>query len=202
MDWLKPENLQIVLATLAPGFIILFVRRQFSVFATQSTQDRIIAYAAISALYFALVNPLAQIIGLRAGSGLRSFLVYAFMPIVIGLIWAFVHSKDPLEPVWRKLGLRTLHNIPNAWDYAFGTVGPDTFVVATLRDGQQIAGKYGEGSFASTDASERDVLIGEVWEVDGDKWTKPSAPKSMLLCGRDIQLIEFFKPTETGEHDE
>lgn len=173
-------------------------------FAAQSTQDRIIAYAAVSALYFASINPLIALIGLTPDGypALRGFLVYALIPLVIGLVWALIASRGWLDPAWRLMGLRVLHNTPNSWDYAFGVVGPDTFIVATLRNGMQIAGKYGEGSFASTDPSERDILIGEVWNLEDGTWTEPSAPKSILLCGRDVQTVEFFKPTKNGESDE
>lgn len=63
----------------------------------------------------------------------------------------------------------------------------------TLNDGTKVAGLYGEGGFASSDREKRDLLISRVYNVDeaGD-WTEATPPKRILLCGGNIQAIEFF----------
>jgi len=33
------------------------------------------------------------------------------------------------------------------------------------------------------------------WQLDGGHWSKPTDPRSILLCGRDIKYIEFIQGT-------
>lgn len=203
MNWVTAENVQELFATLAPGFIILLVRSQFSVYRSRSIQEQIVAYAIVSAAYFAVLNPIVELVGLNKAhlSVVRDLCVYAAFPILIGLTWALAAAHLSVDGVWSMLGLRTLHHTPNAWDYAFSVVKPDNYVIVTLTDGTQIAGKYGSGSFSSTDPSERDILISEVWECEHDEWKRPVAGKSILISGNNVQLVEFFYPNSSPERD-
>lgn len=200
MGWETPENLQSIASALAPGFIIMLVRKQFGVYEAQTAQDKLLAYAIVSTLYLALAIPAFSIVDSLVPSWTKPVLPISqsiILPALIGLFWAWIATNGPLDNLWRKLGLQPIHHTPNAWDYLFANIDPDAWIVVTLHDGQQIAGKYGAGSFASTDHTERDILISEVWELTDDKWELPAAPKQVLLCGRDIQAIEVLSvPTE------
>ena len=195
MGWETPENLQSIASALAPGFIIMLVRKQFGVYETQAAQDKLLSYAIVSTLYLALAIPLFSIANNLLTDWMKPIISVSqsiVLPALIGLLWAWIVTNGPLDNLWRTLGLQPIHHTPNAWDYLFANIDPDAWVVITLNDGQQIAGKYGAGSFASTDHAERDLLISEVWELTDDKWELPAAPKQVLLCGRDIQAIEVL----------
>ena len=198
MDWLTPTNLQGLLVTLAPGFIVLAIRRQFSVYQSRSMQEQFVTYAAVSAAYFAILNPLAELIGFERTSASYNVVSYAMVPAFIGMTWVVLSKFDLFSWFWKKFGLKLIHHIPSAWDYAFAKIQPDTFVVVTLDSGTQIAGKFGANALASTDANERDILLSEVWDLDGDEWKIPPARKSILICGDSVKQIELFH-AEEGE---
>lgn len=119
------------------------------------------------------------------------------MPIALGLLLGFTSSQDMISGVLRKVGLSPIHHIPAAWDYAFSRLKGETYVIVTMNDGSQVAGYYGQQSFASSTHSERDLLIEDVWELNPDgPWTKPETARSVLLCGRDIRSVEILRKTD------
>jgi hypothetical protein len=85
-------------------------------------------------------------------------------------------------------------HLPTAWDYLFEGLTPDTFVLVTLLDGTQVAGKMTNNSFASSSKEERDLYIQEVWEIGkkGDQWTPLNPPRGILLCGKNIKFVEVY----------
>ena len=202
---LDPETLAKIIPVLAPGFLIMFVRRQFTVAAPRSVQDRAISYAAISAVYFAVSVPLF--------SWLRSFwnlplefyraAEYLALPLMLGMFFAWFAKERKFDSWWSKIGLHPIHHIPSAWDYIFSRVTVETWLLVTLDDGSQVAGKFCENSFASSDCSERDLFISDVWEVqDEGDWVQAHPPRGILLCGKDIRLVELLYPANETESEE
>lgn len=57
MDKLNAETLKALIAALAPGLIILGIRQRFIAGPEPTFQDRALAYAGVSAIYYALSNP-------------------------------------------------------------------------------------------------------------------------------------------------
>lgn len=196
MDAFDAENLKALLAALAPGLIILGIRQCFVAGPTPSFQDRALAYAGISAVYYAISTPI--IAYLQDQFGLLPWfgdaLEYLIMPILVGGVLAVSVSQDWIVGLLWRFGLRPVHHIPAAWDYAFSRLRGETYVIVTLTDGAQVAGHYGQGSFASSNEHERDLLIEDVWNVNEDgPWTRPAIPRSVLLCGRDIRSVELLR---------
>lgn len=195
MDFLDPTKLTTFVSALAPGFLIMFVRSQFNAGKPPNFQDRAVTYAAISSIYFAISIPLFAY--LRDQHRLlplaSQFFEYFVLPIGVGLILALLTTRRTFDRWWQRIGLQPIHHIPSAWDYLFGGLTEASWIIVTLKDGGSVAGKYGAGSFASSDGGERDLYISEVWDVSeqGD-WAKPTSPKGVLLCGRDIRSVEIF----------
>ena len=89
--------------------------------------------------------------------------------------------------------LHLAHHLPASWDYAFAARPRNIFLLVTLRDGAQVAGRWSDGSFASSSRDERDLLIGEVWQATDDEgWTALQPSRSILISGGEIKHIEFF----------
>lgn len=185
---------------LAPGLIILYLRSRVSGGPNQSLQERLIAYALVSAAYYAVVPPLFDVPGGIVLPGwLRSLLLYAVVPTVLGLGLASARQNGWEYLIGRKLGLQFAHHIPAAWDFTFSRLGRGTFILVTLANGSEIAGLMGAGSFASSSKEERDLLIEEVWNVGDDGTWMPATPKrSILLCGKDIRHVEIYNG---GSHE-
>lgn len=57
MELVNVENLKALISALAPGLIILGIRQRFMAGPEPSFQDRALAYAGVSALYYAISNP-------------------------------------------------------------------------------------------------------------------------------------------------
>lgn len=194
MEFPNADDLKNLVAALAPGLIILGIRQRFVAGPLRPLAERAIAYAGLSAIYYAVANPLLAYC--KSDFYLLPWasdaLEYVLVPVLFGGVFAVGTVREWDEKLWRWLGLQPIHHVPAAWDYLFSRVGSSTFILVTLTDGSQVAGHYGDGSFASSANDERDLLIGEVWEIAKGKWTKPTSPKSILLCGRDIRSIELF----------
>lgn len=199
MDLLKASELKDLVAALAPGLIILGIRQRFVAGAAPSLQERAISYAAVSAVYYAIFHPSISFLQLRLDTGqwLASAIEYVIMPTLIGAMYGFATSHDLATRFWDRVGIQPVHHVPTAWDYAFSRLQRGTYIIVTLTDGSHVAGLYGGGSFASSSREERDILIDDVWEVKDGTWSRPAAPKSILLCGKDIRTVELFKGNET-----
>ncbi|MDX3810637.1 MAG: DUF6338 family protein, partial [Bosea sp. (in: a-proteobacteria)] len=66
-------------------------------------------------------------------------------------------------------------------------------VLIHLKDGMQIPGQLGVGSFISSSATERDILLSSVWEIDDTgAWKEALPSRSLLICAGDIRWIEIF----------
>lgn len=196
MSILDVEKLPELIAALAPGFLIMFVRRQFAVGKPPSFQDRAVTYVAISAVYFAVAVPLFQYLQDQHQllPQAADFFKFFGLPVAIGLGMALLMTRRTLDRLWQWIGLKPIHHIPSAWDYVFGKLQETSWVIIILKDGSQVAGRYDADSFASSDCDERDLYISDVWEVsDEGVWSKPKTAKGILLCGADICTVEIFR---------
>ena len=198
MDLLKASELKELVAALAPGLIILGIRQKFVAGPVPSLQDRAISYAAVSAVYYAIFHPSIVFLegAVPIGKWGASALEYVIIPLIFGGLFGLATSLDVVTRLWTKVGIQPVHHVPTAWDYAFSRLQRGTYIIVTLTDGSHVAGIYGGGSFASSSKDERDVLIDDVWEVEEGVWSRAAAPKSVLLCGKDIRTVELFKGNE------
>lgn len=195
MDLLKASELKELVSALAPGLIILGIRQKFVAGPVPSLQDRAISYAAVSAVYYAIFHPSIAFLEttLQIGKWSASALEYVVIPLIFGALLGLETFFDAATRFWSKIGIQPVHHVPTAWDYAFSRLQRGTYVIVTLTDGSQVSGVYGAGSFSSSSKDERDILIDDVWEVEEGVWTRAPAPKSVLLCGKDIRTVELFK---------
>lgn len=195
MELPKADELQSLIAALAPGLIILGIRQWFIAGPPPTLQERAIAYAAVSAVYYAVANPLAAF--MKGEIAVAAWVVdsgtYVLIPAVLGVIAAAGTKSDLTAKLFSRVGLQPVHHIPTAWDYAFSRLNSGTFILVTLSNGSQVGGLYGGASFASSSSAERDILIEEVWEVHESEWTQPATPRSILLCGRDVRTVEIMR---------
>jgi uncharacterized protein DUF6338 len=90
---------------------------------------------------------------------------------------------------------------PRAWDSLFndvalnrGGLAPNgVFLVATLTDGAKVGGLYANPGFASLWPYDRDLLLGQMWELeDGKPMRAVSGSIGMYLSASSIQTLEVF----------
>jgi hypothetical protein len=129
------------------------------------------------------------------------FIVIFVTPAVCGLIagywqrhelWTRLRRKYPsLGRLVRRIGIKFPHPIGTAWDWRLGKID-ECWVIVCLRDGTQWAGFFGENSFVSSEAAQRDIYLQTVYVIDED--SKPWRPSdsSVWLAGGEITSIQFF----------
>lgn len=191
-----PKDIPALLALLAPGFIILWVRSRVVEGATLEFTQQLFYFAMVSAAYYGLFGPLFHASwGIALPGSVWSLLFYFLVPLAIAIVVGRITQRG-LEYVWtEKLGMRFSQRIPTAWDYRFGSIDEGTFVLATLKDGTTIAGRMAMGSYAASAKDGRDLYIAELWKAPdkgSSDWTKLEPERGALICGDDIRYIEVF----------
>jgi hypothetical protein len=198
-----PSGSEIVglVTTLAPGFVILGIRQWFVAAPAPKLEERAFSYAAVSIVYYALANSTIAVLApfVRVQPWVTQGLEYLVVPALVGVLIGVATLKDLSDVFWNSFGIRPFHHAPTAWDYAFTRLKSAPFVLVTLGDGSQVAGHYGDGSFAASSSGERDLLICEVYDTDHEPWVPLSPTRSILLCGRDIRFVEFYKEPVNGK---
>jgi Family of unknown function (DUF6338) len=191
-----PDSKQItdLLSLLAPGLIIATIRTRAISGSYPDYKDRLVAFGLISALYFAAVTPLFHADGgLALPPTLWRLLQYFILPVFVGLALAYEYQHRLTYRLAETAKLTLAHHLPAAWDYAFESLPAGTFVLVSLADGRTIPGKMTKNSFASSSKEERDLLLEELWAIDArGNWTRVDPPRSILICGKDIKLVEIF----------
>ena len=56
--------------------------------------------------------------------------------------------------------------VPTSWDYKFFKTQHPVYVKIRLKNGEQILGYFGTGSFASSDDKERDIYLEKICDLD------------------------------------
>jgi hypothetical protein len=181
-------------SVLAPGLIILGIRNRVIGGALPDYKDRLIAYALVSAAYFAGIAPLFHINwGLKLPTYLWGGLQYLLLPVALGIVAAYVYQYELAYRIARWAGLEFAHPVPAAWDFTFARMPAGTFVLVTVGDGSQVAGRMGKLSFASSSREERDLLLEEVWQAaEQGAWERLEPSRSILICSHDIRYVEIF----------
>lgn len=179
---------------LAPGIVILWVRGRFRDAFTPKFSEQIGSYAIISLAYNAVAYPLFHAEqGLSLPEWLWQFLFRFLVPLLVAVVVVFFDRSERFYKFMDRIGLRPVHHTPTAWEYTFRN-RPPAYVLVHLTDGSTVAGTWYEGSFASHKAEERDLLLEDLRRIDEDgKWSVFETPRSMLICGGTIRMVEFIQ---------
>jgi len=178
---------------LSPGVIILWVRGRFKDANPPKVTEQIINFVLISVAYSAAVYPLFHAHnGVHLAQWLWQFLLNFLVPLIIATIVVFFDRSEQFYRLTAGLGLRPTHHEPTAWDYAYRNREP-SYLLVHLTDGSSVAGVWAEGSFASSTAGDRDLLVSQLWKIEDDQsWSLVEPTRSMLICGGSIRMVEFI----------
>ena len=86
-----------------------------------------------------------------------------------------------------------IHPTRRAYDYAFGDITTERFVIVTFADGSTVKGFFGTNSLASSDPTNGDIYIERLYS---NEWVPSEPPKSALLMLRDLRSIEFIETVQ------
>ena len=119
-----------------------------------------------------------------------------FLPVALGVASGFALRSNWNLPILRHLAMPIIHPTLRAYDYAFGDITSDRFVIVTYQDGTMIYGYFGPNSLASSASDRGDIYIERLYDVVQGVWTPTEPPKSALLILKDLRTIEFIEPVE------
>lgn len=184
---------------LTPGIIILWIRGRFRDPAPPKLAEKALSYTIVSVAYNAAASPLFHVPGgVTLPNWIWAGLFNLIVPAFIGVGIAYVDRSERFYALATKIGLRPAHHTPTAWDFAFRE-RPASYVLVHLTDGSSIAGAWIADSFASSTPGDRDLFLAELWRTEDDQtWTYMDPPRSMLICGGSIRLIEFINGGSNG----
>ncbi|MGH6846494.1 MAG: DUF6338 family protein [Methylocella sp.] len=199
-DFKGAENLYLILAFIVPGLVVVYVRSRFITGRSPSHTDNVLSYLTLSLFYYALVLPFIEPALSVKGPWIARAVIWICLtligPSVLGLFLGATAQKGLGNWAADKLGLRTIHVIPAAWDWRFSTMPRGgMFLMVTLTNDARIAGYFGVRSFASSDSGERDLYLEEEYTVSDDgSWQSRSETVGILIPGKEIRHVEFWEP--------
>jgi hypothetical protein len=199
-------TLAIALAFIVPGYIIAAIRTQFVAGRRQHKFEVLV----LECVALSLVNLCVWFPALVAGfphagsatiwNGLGWLCAFVVSPAAIGALLGIAAQKSWCHDIANRIGFAPLHPMPTAWDWKFAQREP-AWVHVTLKDDTKFAGFLGSRSFISSDATERDLYIQEVFEIGADNAWKPKG-SGVYIAPAEIRTIEFWpvKEEQTDEH--
>lgn len=191
------------IAFLVPGFIISAVISMLVPRRIKATELRMVEFLTLSCINHAcwiwLIWPVFRGNALNEHPwlvGLVLFLVVFISPVALGLSAGGLAAQDRIKFLLGRLGFRTIHPIPTAWDYYFSRSAP-CWATVTLKDGSRIYGLFHHESFAGDDPEERDLYLQTVFKPTEQGDLAPVEDSlGILIKAERIAAIEFKRLME------
>lgn len=202
MDIWEANKLILFIAFVIPGFVSLKTYELFFPGAPKESGKQLIDAVAYSSINYALLLLpiyLVETRDIRSTHPTAYVAFYALVLFVAPVGWAYL-LKRVRSTKWLQ---RTLpHPTAKPWDYVFSQRKP-YWVVITLKDGKQIAGRYDINSFASSAPAQEQLYLEEAWVLSsGGGFERPRVDSAgILILAPDIATVEFFNITHGGSND-
>lgn len=181
------EDVYIIVASAAPGFIIIYIRSLFVTGRIPNVKEGIFYYFLTSSIYYSFIYPIYLIINMDHPVLLA--MIFFLFPCVVGVILGILHQKQIIRRIFHRVGLNPIHSSPSSWDYIFGRISGYHWIILTTTDNLKIYGLFGADSFASSEQVNRDLYIEQLTDENFQLfprkhglWIKESA----------IRCIEFI----------
>ena len=191
MDIFTINKLFLFIAFIVPGFVSL---KAYEIFIpTQKIDSTKVLIEAItySCINYALLFPFI-IYFADHYSALPLHLNYGYAVLILfimPIIWAY-----SLKII--RIKLKSLqHPIQKPWDFIFSQQ-KQYYIIITLKNGDKIAGTYGENSFTSSFPVEEQIFLEETWvlnENGGFERLRDSTKGTIILFNEMVSLELFTK---------
>ena len=195
MDLITLDKAELILVLAVPGIVILYIRSQFLTGRAPASADSMFAYITVSLVYYPIALPaFTALQNLTGFAATTVWLLTIFLgPALVGALLGANARKGWLQYILRKLGMGTVHPINSAWDWRFIEC-ESCWILVTLKDKTTWAGLLGTDSFMSSEPTERDIYIQQVYSVGkSDIWIPRSS--GVWIAHGEIQSIEFWPIT-------
>ena len=193
MDIFESDKLLLFIAFVVPGFISLKSYQVAFPSTPMKTADQLIDAVTYSCINYAfLFWPILEIERRTVSVDHPTLyaLFYVFVLLVAPILWvSLLWSLRATEIVQRFLP----HPTPKPWDFVFRKRKP-FWIIVTLKDGKQIAGRYASNSFASSSPAADQIFLEEAWLMnsDGGFDRKRTNSAGILVLTAEMTSIEFF----------
>lgn len=203
MDIWEADKLLLFITFVVPGFISLKAYELLTPRAPKKSADQLIdAVAYSSANYALLFWPIFAVekSSLEVNHPHLYTIFYVMVLLVAPILWAVLVR-------WLRLSKRVQAALPHPtekpWDYVFSKNAP-YWVIVTLKDGKQIAGKYDSESFASSSPAPEQIYLEETWVLNADGgFERPRVNTAgVMIIGPDITSLEFIHLRKKGVHED
>lgn len=188
------------LSFVVPGFILYSVIASIVPRKIEEKEMSLLRYLILSCVNYAVWSWLIYLLfklDFFTQHPIRSALAWSLIiflsPVILGLLFGKLSSIDWSRKLLSHFGMVPIHPVPTAWDYIYSKTEP-VWLLVTMKDGSKVAGFFGDKSFASSDASERDLYIQEIFRIVQDgPWQKIPDNRGILIKSDEIKHVEFWK---------
>jgi hypothetical protein len=203
MDKLTPELIWYLFVFLVPGFVVASWVNLFVPLRPGSDNKNFLSYVLLTLVVYL---PLlvwkgwhGEITHMQSFRQMiwQGFVFLLIIPLAIGWgISKFIHTPKAWGWVEKKLKVKVVHPVASAWDRAFQRED-NPWLLVTLKDGRRLGGRWDADAVASSDPSERDLFLKDVYEVKANgEWSQNNVQSlGILLKADQIALVEFIQAT-------
>lgn len=176
-----------------PGFISIKAYDLFFPSESKDSSKQIIDAVTYSSINYALLfAPILWVENTHAKENctILYYLFYVFVLFIAPIIWVWIWKKIRETQHFQK---NIPHPTQKPWDYVFGQKKP-YWVIAKLKDGTEIAGRYGTNSFASSAPAEEQIYLEETWFLNEEKGFDRSKNQTagIILLSSELISVELF----------
>jgi hypothetical protein len=183
-----------ILSLLIPGIIIVFVRSRFLSGQFPKSSEAILPCVVVGILYFASIGVAISGLTFGAKGQIVLFGWYAQLfvfPAIIGMVLGIIADQNYFGKIARYLNLSIVTPHPSVWDAIFSNY-EEQWVIVTLTDKSKVGGYLKEGSHLSSNPTERDIYISQVWKIPSRGAWKRISDGGIYIAANHIQTIELF----------
>lgn len=202
MDIWAADKLLLFIAFAIPGFISLKVYNALIPSPSKDTSQQLLDAVAYSCVNYALLFwPIYEIETSQTKNLYPSTYMafYAGVLLVAPIIWACLLRWLRTTQIFQGV---LPHPTEKPWDYVFGQ-RKAYWIIVTLKDGTQIAGRYDSASFTSNAPHPEQLYLQETWVLndDGGLERPKQDTAGILILSNEISTIEFFNITNGDIND-
>lgn len=201
MDIWETNKILLFIAFVIPGFISLKTYELLLPSVTKESAKQLIDAITYSCVNYALLLwPIYEVevsqVQLDHPSVYVAF--YVLVLLVAPIAWAYLFSELRRTEFFQTA---MPHPTLKPWDYVFEKRN-EYWIIATLKDGKQIAGLYGSSSFASSAPAPEQLYLEEAWVLndDGGFDRKRLDTAGIMILSTDLVTIELFNVTHGGNN--
>lgn len=203
MDIWEVDKLVIFIAFVVPGFISLKTYALLQPADNRDTSQQLVDAVAYSSVNYALMlGPIYAVehSSLQTCSPTLYVLFYVLVLLVAPVFWAWAFLRLRKTQLFQR---SVAHPTGKPWDFVFSQ-RKHYWVIATLNDGRQIAGKFAGKSFASSSPSPEQIYLEEAWlmsEVGGFERARNDSA-GIIILAKEIATLELFHVRDAQQGEE